>query len=149
MLSVSDFKKVIELTPLIAIDFIIEYDNKYLLGKRINEPAKNYWFVPGGRIYKNENLFDACKRISSSELGFKINFFDMKPHINTEHFYENNVFDNNINTHYIVMSYKYSINMYEYNNLNILNQHNEIIWMSKDEILKNNQVHNYTKNYFN
>ena len=48
MLSKSVFKNIIASTPLVALDFIIEYDNCFLLGKRINEPAKGYYFVPGG-----------------------------------------------------------------------------------------------------
>ena len=28
--------------------------NEVLVGLRINSPAKNYWFTPGGRIFKNE-----------------------------------------------------------------------------------------------
>jgi len=30
------------------------------------------WFVPGGRIYKNEDLEDAFKRISNDELGVEL-----------------------------------------------------------------------------
>ncbi|MHC5075082.1 MAG: GDP-mannose mannosyl hydrolase, partial [Planctomycetota bacterium] len=46
-----EFINVIKLTPLVSIDLLIKNaDGKYLLGLRENEPAGNYWFVPGGRI---------------------------------------------------------------------------------------------------
>ena len=47
------FKSIVEHTPLISIDLIIRNeDGKALLGQRLNRPAQNYWFVPGGRILK-------------------------------------------------------------------------------------------------
>ena len=47
------FSSIIENTPLISIDLVVKnHENKILLGKRINKPAYNSWFVPGGRIYK-------------------------------------------------------------------------------------------------
>ncbi|HGT8289544.1 TPA: GDP-mannose mannosyl hydrolase, partial [Escherichia coli] len=49
------FREVIQLTPLISIDLLIENENgEYLFGLRNNRPAKNKFFVPGGRIRKNE-----------------------------------------------------------------------------------------------
>ena len=45
---------IINATPLVAVDLIIENRNKeILLGKRVNRPAQGYWFVPGGRILNN------------------------------------------------------------------------------------------------
>jgi len=42
------------------------------MGRRINEPAKDNWFVPGGRIFKNEDLKDAFRRICQEELGIEL-----------------------------------------------------------------------------
>ena len=57
--------KIIDATPLISIDLIILNSNdEILLGKRNNRPAKGYWFVPGGRIRKNETLKQALSRIA-------------------------------------------------------------------------------------
>ena len=51
------FSSIIENTPLISIDLVVKnHENKILLGKRINKPAYNSWFVPGGRIYKDEKI---------------------------------------------------------------------------------------------
>ena len=44
LLSNDEFKSIIKLTPLVAFDMIIEYDNKILLGKRINNPARGFYF---------------------------------------------------------------------------------------------------------
>jgi len=49
-----EFLEVVERAPLVSIDLIVRRgDGLVLLGRRTNEPAKDFWFVPGGRIYKN------------------------------------------------------------------------------------------------
>ena len=55
LLDKDTFSTVIQNTPLISIDLIVENKKgQILLGKRVNEPALGYWFVPGGRIFKDE-----------------------------------------------------------------------------------------------
>jgi len=49
----SVFTTVIDSTPLVSIDLVIENtDGKILLGYRNNRPAKGYWFVPGEEFRK-------------------------------------------------------------------------------------------------
>jgi colanic acid biosynthesis protein WcaH len=62
------FKCIVEFAPLISIDFLIKKDNKFLLGRRINSPAKGYYFTIGGRIFKNETIQNAKHRILKEEL---------------------------------------------------------------------------------
>lgn len=59
------------LTPLVAIDLIVRSEEKVLLGRRTNEPAKGFFFVPGGRIFKGETARTAFQRITLAELGFE------------------------------------------------------------------------------
>ena len=50
-----DFATVVRSTPLVSLDFIVENSRgEFLLGKRTNRPAQGYWFVPGGRVQKDE-----------------------------------------------------------------------------------------------
>jgi colanic acid biosynthesis protein WcaH len=57
------FKTVIASTPLVSIDLVVTNQNgEALLGKRLNRPAKDFWFVPGGRILKEESLAAAFRR---------------------------------------------------------------------------------------
>ena len=66
-----EFLNIIDKTPLVSIDLIIENpQGKILLGKRCNKPAQGYWFVPGGRIQKNETLEQAIRRISKNRTRF-------------------------------------------------------------------------------
>ena len=63
------FNAVIKSAPLVSIDLCLVFEDKILLGKRNNEPLKDQWFTPGGRIQKNESWQAALRRIALSELG--------------------------------------------------------------------------------
>ena len=148
MLSNKQFQDIIKLTPLIALDLIIYYKNKIILGRRINEPAKGLFFIPGGRILKGETLEKSCLRLTKNELGFTIPLNKFTFHMNTQHIYKNNFFNNNFSTHYICLCYKYELNDIEYKKINIDQQHDDILWLTQDKMLKNDLIHINTKNYF-
>jgi len=139
------FSSVVENTPLISIDLIVENsEGKVLLGKRVNEPAKGFWFVPGGRVFKDETLDKAFVRTLKEEIGLnlvreKSSFYGLY-----EHFYENNVFDDSFTTHYIVLAHKITTDT----ELKLNNQHESYKWFSKEELLEIDDVHSYTKDYF-
>lgn len=144
-LSQEVFSTVVENMPLISIDLIVRNNNnEVLLGKRVNEPAKGYWFVPGGRIFKDEGLDVAFARTVQEELGLEMQRSQAMFDKTYEHFYENNVFNDEFRTHYIVLAHKIKIDK-----LPELNeQHNEYRWFDVEELLLDNTVHNYTKDYF-
>jgi colanic acid biosynthesis protein WcaH len=148
MLSVKDFKNILQLTPLVSLDFILNYNDKFLVGKRVNEPAKGFYFVPGGRILKGETLEATCHRLSFHELGIKIDLGKMKFHMNMEHIYPNCFFDESISTHYVCLSYYYQLSDLEYERLNLVEQHSEILWLNKKDLMEHNNVHENTKRYF-
>ena len=59
------FKQVVQHSPLFGVDLIVvNSQNGVLMGERINAPAKGFWFVLGGRVYKNERLEQALLRVS-------------------------------------------------------------------------------------
>ncbi len=139
------FSDVIKNTPLISIDLIVKnLDDKILLGKRVNEPAKGYWFVPGGRVYKDESLDEAFERICSDELGINITREQSRFYGLYEHFYKNNVFNEKFSTHYIVLVHEFLIN----GDLRLNDQHEAYRWFDTREMSKADDVHKYTKNYF-
>ncbi len=144
-LSKNDFSSVIKNTPLISIDLIVKNSKEeVLLGKRINEPAKGSWFVPGGRILKDETLDEAFSRIAREELGLDLQRDKSKFYGIYEHFYENNTFDDDFGTHYVVLAHEFITN----DDLRLNDQHEEYRWFDMDEILNTKEIHKYTKNYF-
>jgi colanic acid biosynthesis protein WcaH len=150
LLSVETFMQVIRNTPLISIDLLIYNGNKeVLLGWRNNLPARNYWFVPGGRIYKDESIRNAFSRITQDEAGVRLNTAQAVFHGVFEHFYPNENFahETGFGTHYVVLAFEITLT----DELTSLprEQHTLYKWMSVTELLEHDQVHPYVKNYFN
>ena len=52
------YKYILEVMPVACVDIIIVHNKKIFIAKRKNEPARGEWFIPGGRILKNEHLKD-------------------------------------------------------------------------------------------
>mgnify|MGYP000588166281 FL=1 len=142
------FLDVIDSTPLVSIDLLLEdKDGRVLLGKRMNKPAKDYWFVPGGRVRKNERLSDAIIRISMTELGIEITIDQAQLMGAFDHIYADNFAGKEgINTHYVAMGYQ--VKMITNLSIESDDQHSDMIWWSKQELLNNDKVHKNTKLYF-
>lgn len=140
------FTKVIDCTPLISIDLVIENSSsEILLGYRNNRPAKGYWFVPGGRILKDEGMNNAFKRLTLAELGTEFSRCQAEFLGPYEHFYEDFVFGEGISTHYVVLGYKLicDIDIQSLPNA----QHGKYKWFTKQEMLSNETVHKHSKWY--
>jgi colanic acid biosynthesis protein WcaH len=67
-----DWATIVANVPIVSVDLLVRYDGGLILGKRTNEPAKGYWFMPGGRVHKNETRSEAVHRIGNDELGLDI-----------------------------------------------------------------------------
>jgi colanic acid biosynthesis protein WcaH len=72
MIPTEEYKKIAESVPILCVDAIVVYGGKYLLLKRTNEPLKDEWWVPGGRVLKGETLGDAVIRKVRSETGLDV-----------------------------------------------------------------------------
>jgi len=143
------FKKIIKSTNLIAIDLIATSStNNFLLCERKNHPAKGFWFVPGGRVFKNEKLNKAFYRIVKEELGLtKSDIRSVELLGIYEHIYKENVFnDPTFNTHYIIIAVK--IKILNFDKIKLDKQHNKFDFFSIEDILKNKSIHKFTKYYF-
>tara|TARA_Y100000817_G_C16803230_1_gene520682 strand:+ start:40 stop:555 length:516 start_codon:yes stop_codon:yes gene_type:complete len=143
-----DYIDVIKQTQIISTDFLIFNTNgQVLLGKRLNEPAKGTWFVPGGRVHKHELIDDAVKRITQQELGKELKkTSDLGVY---HHIYPNNFANNDHGTHYVV----FAVNIVLDENVDELDlvpddQHSMLKWWDVREILSHDEIHLYTKNYF-
>jgi len=149
MLPIEQFLQAIDATPLVAIDLIVpDESGKYLLGHRVNKPAQGFWFVPGGRIRKNERLDDAFRRIARDELGHvDIERADADLVGVYEHMYEDNVSGRpGISTHYVVLGYRLNRPV-KLENLPD-SQHAAYRWATGVEILADPAVHLNTRAYF-
>ena len=90
-----EYQKIIKSMPIFCIDFLISFQNKYLLIKRKEEPLKNSYWVIGGRLMFKEEIKQAAKRIQQreigtyfsnfKEIGFSNYFFPNKPNSRATH----------------------------------------------------------------
>ena len=72
MIDDSLYNKIIDVLPILCVDGFIVDDDKILLLKRNNYPAINEWWVPGGRVVKNELLCDSIIRKVKEETGLDV-----------------------------------------------------------------------------
>lgn len=142
------FSQVIHATPLVSIDLVVENSaGQILLGHRNNKPAQGFWFVPGGRIQKNETLDNAFERLSLHELGIHCQRDQATLLGPYEHFYDDYVFGDEISTHYVVLGYhlKLDINLENLPN----QQHNLYKWFTPEQMRQQVSVHMHSKWYIN
>ncbi|GGC97308.1 GDP-mannose mannosyl hydrolase [Halopseudomonas salina] len=141
------FRTVIASTPLFSMDLIIRNpEGRLLLGKRTNRPAQGFWFVPGGRVMKNETLDTAFGRLTQTELGVVIPRSSASLLDLYEHFYDDCVFGEAPDTHYVVAGYL--LDLADQSLLDLpKSQHNEFKWWSPSEMINDNSVHQHSRDY--
>ncbi|SNS82792.1 colanic acid biosynthesis protein WcaH [Noviherbaspirillum humi] len=140
------FLEVVDRTPLVSIDLVIRNEKgQVLLGYRLNRPAQHAWFVPGGRIRKNEPLQEALHRIARNEVGIApgpgrlIGAFD--------HLYPDNFAgEPGVSTHYVVLGYEFALPAGAA--LTMDDQHSALRWWDVDALLASDEVHANSKLYF-
>ena len=140
--------EIIKATPLVSVDLIIRNPSeKVLLGKRTNRPAKGYWFVPGGRIIKNETINQALKRISEVEVGLDLSAEAPSLLGAYDHIYEDNFLNViGINTHYVALAF--IITLKQEIEVKPDEQHMAFKWWKTDKLIEDPTVHLNTKAYF-
>ena len=139
-----EFLQLIKLAPLFSIDLVVVNNRRELLvGKRVNSPAKDWWFVPGGRVYKDETLKNAFSRITTSELGMGYDITKCQPLGIYEHFYDVCMLCESTSTHYINTPYLILVNESEIRAPKV--QHHSYRWVSLDEVDQDPLIHKNSK----
>lgn len=140
------FRAVVASTPLVSIDLVVENSRgEILLGLRRNRPAQGYWFVPGGRIVKNETLDNAFRRLTEVELGRRLERADARLLGVYEHLYDDSVFGDEPDTHYVVLGYHLKLDC-ELDGLP-QQQHNDYRWWPEAEMAGSELVHVNSRAY--
>lgn len=148
------FKTIIDTTPLVSIDLLVRNSQgQILVGKRVNRPAQGFWFVPGGRILKNERLAEAFSRLTEAELGVELDIKNARYLGLYEHFYDDSIFtDDHTVVSFQVVSTHYVVNGFEVvlpeSHVNLpCEQHNEYRWLSEEEFKTSDEVHVHSRWY--
>ncbi|MFC3531903.1 GDP-mannose mannosyl hydrolase [Vogesella facilis] len=143
------FMNVVRDAPLISIDLIVmNSQGEALLGLRRNNPAAGFWFVPGGRVLKNETLDAAFGRLTLVELGCSLARASAQFHGVWEHFYDSNAGNKKgVGTHYVVLAYRVVIDEAELA-LPLAVQHQQYRWEHPVSISTRDDVHPHSRAYF-
>lgn len=146
-LSQEDFATVVRSTPLISIDLIVENaQGEFLLGKRTNRPAQGFWFVPGGRVQKDEPLAEAFERLTQAELGVRLPLTAGEFYGVWQHFYDDNFSGSDFSTHYIVLGFRLKVNQADLALPDA--QHEAYRWLTPEALLASENVHDNSRAYF-
>lgn len=149
-LSPETFRTVVAATPLVSIDLVVQNPRgEILLGQRLNRPAQGFWFVPGGRILKDESLDKAFVRLTGAELGVSLARSEARLLDVYEHFYADSVFGgagDDPTTHYVVLGYHLRASDDLLGSLPT-EQHGSYRWWSVESMRNSSDVHANTRAY--
>ncbi|KAB2964119.1 NUDIX domain-containing protein [Zoogloea sp.] len=143
------FVELVRALPLVSVDLVLVRDRReVLLGLRTNRPAQGSWFVPGGRILKDERRADALARVAARELGIA-DVHALQPGFlgPFEHFYPDCFAgDNGVSTHYVVLAHRIDVPAgFEIPGCD--EQHEALRWWPIAEAQANDEVHRFTRDY--
>ena len=71
------YQEIIKLIPIFCIDFLIRNEDRILLIKRKEEPLKDIYWFPGGRLRLNETIEELTIRILKNEVGKVFNDYKL------------------------------------------------------------------------
>ncbi|WP_297711850.1 GDP-mannose mannosyl hydrolase [uncultured Citrobacter sp.] len=142
-----EFATVVRCAPLISIDLLVENARgEYLLGQRLNRPAQGLWFVPGGRVQKDERLEDAFERLTLAELGLRLPLSSAEFYGVWQHFYDDNFSGTDFTTHYVVLGFRLKVSEADLRLPD--SQHDDYRWLTPKALLASDNVHDNSRAYF-
>ncbi|WP_252514349.1 GDP-mannose mannosyl hydrolase [Escherichia coli] len=134
-----DFATVVRSTPLVSRLYCREQSRRVSAWQRTNRPAQGYWFVPGGRVQKDETLEAAFVRLTMAELGLRLPITSGKFYGVWQHFYDDNFSGTDFTTHYVVLGFRFRVAEEEL--LLPDEQHDDYRWLTPDALLASDNVH--------
>ena len=116
------------------------------MGKRNNDPLKDEWFTPGGRIHKNDTWQHALLSIAKAELGLCDNVVESFSLMGVwDHFYNNSAVDQNTSTHYVNLPHYADFKSRP--QITLDDQHGEFEWFDLAVVSSDEKFHPYMRNY--
>lgn len=134
--------------PLVSIDLVMVRNGaEVLLGRRLNRPAQGTWFVPGGRILKDERIAQARARIILRELGEAVPTEGWRLIGAFDHLYPDNFAGApDVSTHYVVLAFRLDVDGAG-PALCMDDQHESLDWMPMAAAVDDPRVHENSKAY--
>lgn len=79
------YRFILDNMPICCVDVVIECGEKFLVCKRKDQPVMGWWWFPGGRLLKGEDILQCARRKANEEAGipksetlnmFKVDVFE-------------------------------------------------------------------------
>jgi len=144
------FSLAVDALPLVSIDLlVVNAQQELLLGLRRNRPARAWWFSPGARIRKNEQLEKALHRIWLEELGQTQAMPTAQLLGASDHMYADSAFSDEVPTHYVNLPHSVQLPADTVLTPEALpqDQHSQWQWMPLEQAANDNKVHAYVRAY--
>ncbi len=141
-----DFATVVRSTACLSRLYCREQSRRVSAWQRTNRPAQGYWFVPGGRVQKDETLEAAFERLTMAELGLRLPITAGQFYGVWQHFYDDNFSGSDFTTHYVVLGFRFRVAEDEL--LLPDEQHDDYRWLTPDALLASDNVHANSRAYF-
>ena len=123
------YNKIIQSIPILCVDIIVKNHSRFLLLKRNNEPLKNSFYLPGGRVFKGENLHSSAARKLLEETGINVKKNDLEIVGIYQDNFRKNAFENNVK--YSTISIVFIYEMFSYKNIVYDTQSSDFKWSKK------------------
>lgn len=137
--SEEDWETIVSNVPIVSVDLVVLSPEGVVLGRRENKPAKDQWFVPGGRVHKGEQLDEAAYRIAQEELGVEV---EVREQLGVyEHMYETSEVSDVGGKHYVPVGYVVSTEAISFSTDT---QHADLRTFSRDDLPN---LHEYVEAY--
>lgn len=66
------YSMIHSLMPIACVDVVVRHEDRILLVKRKEEPMAGRWWIPGGRLLREETAFAAVTRLVQTETGLSV-----------------------------------------------------------------------------
>lgn len=138
--------------PLVSVGLVVKRGQEVLLSMRNHQSEQSSWFVPGGRILKNEPIQSALARIAETELGLGAALAEGEivpqwlgafEHFHADCFAE----EAGVPSHYVVLGHELNVAA-DFPLPSSEKQHTELRWWPITEALTSPDVHRFSKDYF-
>lgn len=114
--------------PIVAVGALVLQDRNILLVRRVNEPGKGKWSIPGGTVELGESLKDAVIREVYEETGLVVEVSELLDVV--EVIRKDNA--GNIVFHYVILDY---LAKPVGGTLRAASDASDVIWVSVDEVM--------------
>ena len=129
--------------PILSIDLLVRYNNKFLLVRRNNYPAKNKFCFVGGIIQKGEKIKGGMKRILKRELNITADNFKF---LTYKQFDFPKDFSNlRTKVSYLSLCHEISLNKSQILKIKTNCENKKIVYLSKKELILKKDVLNQVK----